>query len=153
MNNPLPPKTSMFWYDNSYTYEEAVQAFESDGTLKSLNIVPTTESDDLAGSPPERSMFWEGETKKIDPPPPSEPEPLNLKTEKEATEASPAHFIPVRYAIDQLETEETQPFGLPEEWKGQGPAKLNTVGYTLRQLRDGWLYVYDAINKSLDEYE
>jgi len=143
----------MFWYDNSYTYEEAVQAFESDGTLKSLNIVPTTESDDLAGSPPERSMFWEGETKKIDPPPPSEPEPLNLKTEKEATEASPAHFIPVRYAIDQLETEETQPFGLPEEWKGQGPAKLNTVGYTLRQLRDGWLYVYDAINKSLDEYE
>ncbi|EKY4874261.1 hypothetical protein QFY08_000147 [Vibrio alginolyticus] len=153
MNNPLPPKTSMFWYDNSYTYEEAVQAFERDGTLKSLNIVPTTESDDLAGSPPERSMFWEGETKKIDPPPPSEPEPLNLKTEKEATEASPAHFMPVRYAIDQLETEETQPFGLPEEWKGQGPAKLNTVGYTLRQLRDGWLYVYDAINKSLDEYE
>ncbi|MFB5142835.1 T6SS effector BTH_I2691 family protein [Vibrio diabolicus] len=153
MSNPLPPKTSMFWHDNSYTYEEAVQAFESDGTLKSLNIVPTTESDDLAGSPPESSMFWEGETKKIDPPPPSEPEPLNLKNEKEPTEALPAHFIPVRYAIDQLETEETQPFGLPEEWKGQGPAKLNTVGYTLRQLRDGWLYVYDAINKSLDEYE
>lgn len=153
MSNPLPPKTSMFWHDNSYTYEEAVQAFESDGTLKSLNIVPTTESDDLAGSPPERSMFWEGETKKIDPPPPSEPEPLNLKNEKEPTEALPAHFIPVRYAIDQLETEETQSFGLPEEWKGQGPAKLNTVGYTLRQLRDGWLYVYDAINKSLDEYE
>lgn len=153
MSNPLPPKTSMFWHDNSYTHEEAVQAFESDGTLKSLNTVPTTASDDMAGSPPERSMFWEGETKKIDPPPPSEPEPLNLKTEKEPTDALPAHFIPVRYAIDQLETEETQPFGLPEEWKGQGPAKLNTVGYTLRQLRDGWLYVYDAINKSLDEYE
>lgn len=153
MSNPLPPKTSMFWHDNSYTHEEAVQAFESDGTLKSLNTVPTTASDDMAGSPPERSMFWEGGTKKIDPPPPSEPEPLNLKTEKEPTEALPAHFIPVRYAIDQLETEETQPFGLPEEWKGQGPAKLNTVGYTLRQLRDGWLYVYDAINKSLDEYE
>ncbi len=153
MSNPLPPKTSMFWHDNSYTHEEAVQAFESDGTLKSLNTVPTTASDDMAGSPPERSMFWEGETKKIDPPPPSEPEPLNLKTEKEPTEALPAHFIPVRYAIDQLETEETQPFGLPDEWKSQGPAKLNTVGYTLRQLRDGWLYVYDAINKSLDEYE
>ncbi|GLR03146.1 hypothetical protein GCM10007906_07330 [Vibrio hyugaensis] len=153
MSNPLPPKTSMFWHDNSYTHEEAVQAFESDGTLKSLNTVPTTASDDMAGSPPERSMFWEGETKKIDPPPPSEPKPLNLKTEKEPTEALPAHFVPVRYAIDQLETEETQPFGLPEEWKGQGPAKLNTVGYTLRQLRDGWLYVYDAINKSLDEYE
>ncbi|MFN1515216.1 T6SS effector BTH_I2691 family protein [Vibrio owensii] len=153
MSNPLPPKTSMFWHDNSYTHEEAVQAFESDGTLKSLNNVPTTASDDMAGSPPERSMFWEGETKKIDPPPPSEPEPLNLKTEKEPTEALPAHFIPVRYAIDQLETEETKPFGLPDEWKGQGPAKLNTVGYTLRQLRDGWLYVYDAINKSLDEYE
>ncbi len=153
MSNPLPPKTSIFWHDNSYTHEEAVQAFESDGTLKSLNTVPTTASDDMAGSPPERSMFWEGETKKIEPPPPSEPEPLNLKTEKEPTEALPAHFIPVRYAIDQLETEETQPFGLPDEWKGQGPAKLNTVGYTLRQLRDGWLYVYDAINKSLDEYE
>ncbi|WP_045460169.1 T6SS effector BTH_I2691 family protein [Vibrio hyugaensis] len=153
MSNPLPPKTSMFWHDNSYTHDEAIQAFESDGTLKSLNTVPTTASNDMAGSPPERSMFWEGETKKIDPPPPSEPEPLNLKTEKEPTEALPAHFIPVRYAIDQLETEETQPFGLPDEWKGQGPAKLNTVGYTLRQLRDGWLYVYDAINKSLDEYE
>ncbi len=37
--------------------------------------------------------------------------------------------------------------------KATDSAKLNTVGYTLRQLRDGWLYVYDAINKSLDEYE
>ncbi|BCG18250.1 hypothetical protein HLBS07_21020 [Vibrio alginolyticus] len=64
MNNPLPPKTSMFWYDNSYTYEEAVQAFESDGTLKSLNIVPTTESDDLAGSPPRAQYVLGGRNKK-----------------------------------------------------------------------------------------
>ncbi len=30
MSNPLPPKTSMFWHDNSYTHEEAVQAFDVD---------------------------------------------------------------------------------------------------------------------------
>ncbi|MFN3015857.1 T6SS effector BTH_I2691 family protein [Vibrio coralliilyticus] len=153
MSSPLPPKTSMLWNDHPYTYEEAVSVYEQDGSLSSLTEVSTAPSNDIAGSPPESSMFWEGETKKIDPPPPSEPEPLNLKTEKEPTEALPAHFIPVRYAIDQLETEETQPFGLPEEWRGQGPAKLDTAGYTLRQMRDGWLYIYDAINKSLDEYE
>ncbi|ELV8620523.1 hypothetical protein QNF08_001960 [Vibrio vulnificus] len=150
---PFPPKSSLFWTDNSYSYDEAVSAYDKDGTLSSLTTKSAVASDDVSGSPPEHSMFWEGETKKIDPPPPSEPQPLNLKSEKEPTEALPAHFIPVRYAIDQLETEETKPFGLPEKWRGQGAAKLKTVGYTLRQLRDGWLYVYDAINKSLDEYE
>ncbi|MGL0923166.1 hypothetical protein XM79_c20086 [Vibrio vulnificus] len=150
---PFPPKSSLFWTDNSYSYDEAVSAYDKDGTLSSLTTKSAVASDDVSGSPPEHSMFWEGETKKIDPPPPSEPEPLNLKSEKEPTEALPAHFIPVRYAIDQLETEETKPFGLPEKWRGQGAAKLKTVGYTLRQLRDGWLYVYDALNKSLDEYE
>lgn len=150
---PFPPKSSLFWTDNSYSYDEAVSAYDKDGTLSSLTTKSAVASDDVSGSPPEHSMFWEGETKKIDPPPPSEPQPLNLKSEKEPTEALPAHFIPVRYAIDQLETEETKPFGLPEKWRGQGAAKLKTVGYTLRQLRDGWLYVYDALNKSLDEYE
>ncbi|MGR5095474.1 T6SS effector BTH_I2691 family protein [Vibrio maritimus] len=153
MSNPLPPKTSMLWNDHPYTYEEAVAAYEKDGSLLSLTETSTEPSNDIEGSPPEHSMFWEGETKKIAPPPLSEPEPLNLRTEKKPTEALPAHFIPVRYAIDQLETERTKPFGLPEKWKGQGPAKLDTLGYTLRQLRDGWLYVYDSINKSLDEYE
>ena len=153
MSNPLPPKTSMLWNDHPYTYEEAVAAYERDGSLSSLTETSTAPSNDIAGSPPERSMFWEGETKKIDPPPPSEPEPLNLKTEKEPTDALSAHFIPVRYAIDQLDNEDTSPFGLPTEWQGKGPAKLNTIGYTLRQVRDGWLYVYDSVRKVLDEYE
>ncbi|EOV0145634.1 T6SS effector BTH_I2691 family protein [Vibrio vulnificus] len=153
MSNPLPPKTSMLWNDHPYTYEEAVAAYEKDGTLSSLTEASTAPSNDIAGSPPESSMFWEGETKKIDPPSKPEPRTIDMTQRNEPTEAGPAHFIPVRYAIDQLDNEDTSPFGLPTEWQGKGPAKLNTIGYTLRQVRDGWLYVYDSVRKVLDEYE
>ncbi|GLT18230.1 hypothetical protein GCM10007938_20080 [Vibrio zhanjiangensis] len=153
MSNPLPPKTSMFWNDHPYTYEEAVVAYERDGTLSSLTEVSTAPSNDIAGSPPKTSMFWEGGTEKIDPPSKPEPRTIDMTQRNEPKQAGPAHFIPVRYAIDQLDSEDTSPFGLPAEWHGKGPAKLNTIGYTLRQVRDGWLYVYDSVRKVLDEYE
>ncbi|PMG69357.1 hypothetical protein BCT40_01420 [Vibrio lentus] len=153
MSNPLPPKTSMLWNDHPYTLEEAVAAYESDGSLSSLTETSTAPSNDIAGSPPERSMFWEGETKKIDPPSKPEPRTIDMTQRNEPEEGGPAHFIPVRYAIDQLDSEDASPFGLPTKWQGKGPAKLNTIGYTLRQVRDGWLYVYDSVRKALDEYE
>ncbi|MDN2666799.1 hypothetical protein OW495_08725 [Vibrio sp. 14N.309.X.WAT.E.F5] len=153
MSNPLPPKTSMLWNDHPYTLEEAVAAYESDGSLSSLTETSTAPSNDIAGSPPERSMFWEGETKKIDPPSKPEPRTIDMTQRNEPEEGGPAHFIPVRYAIDQLDSEDASPFGLPTKWQGKGPAKLNTIGYTLRQVRDGWLYVYDSVRKVLDEYE
>ena len=153
MSNPLPPKTSMLWNDHPYTYEEAVAVYERDGSLSSLTETSTAPSNDIAGSPPERSMFWEGETKKIDPPSKPEPRTINMTQRNEPKEVGPAHIIPVRYAIDQLDSEDASPFGLPTKWQGKGPAKLNTIGYTLRQVRDGWLYVYDSVRKVLDEYE
>ncbi|PML11637.1 T6SS effector BTH_I2691 family protein [Vibrio lentus] len=153
MSNPLPPKTSMLWNDHPYTLEEAVAAYESDGSLSSLTETSTAPSNDIAGSPPERSMFWEGETKKIDPPSKPEPRTIDMTQRNEPEEGGPAHFIPVRYAIDQLDSEDASPFGLPTKWQGKGPAKLNTIGYTLRQVRDGWLYIYDSVRKALDEYE
>ncbi|MCB5360760.1 T6SS effector BTH_I2691 family protein [Vibrio lentus] len=153
MSNPLPPKTSMLWNDHPYTLEEAVAAYESDGSLSSLTETSTAPSNDIAGSPPERSMFWEGETKKIDPPSKPEPRTIDMTQRNEPKEVGPAHIIPVRYAIDQLDSEDASPFGLPTKWQGKGPAKLNTIGYTLRQVRDGWLYVYDSVKKVLDEYE
>ncbi|MCG9680238.1 T6SS effector BTH_I2691 family protein [Vibrio sp. Isolate24] len=150
---PLPPKTSMFWVDHAYSCEEATAAYEADGNLLSFAKVSENPSDDVAGSPPKHSMFWEGGTEKIEPPVQKEPEPRKFTKPKTSSEAAPAHFVPVRYALDQLESEDTQSFGLPEHWRGQGPARLNTLSYTLRQLRDGWLYVYDAKQKTLDEYE
>ncbi len=71
------------------------------------------------------------------------------------------HIIPVRYALDEMTEgeaeQEAQPrFGLPDNWKGEGPfAKgLTKSAYTLRQLRDGWLYVLAEDNdNTFHEYE
>ncbi|WP_254230109.1 T6SS effector BTH_I2691 family protein [Vibrio coralliilyticus] len=158
-HNPLPPKKSMFWNDQSFSHDDAVTAYEQDGTLTSFNQMSDLESDDLAGSPPEHSMFWEGGTEKIEPPEQGVPEEkLNLK--KKEVEGETINIVPVRYAIDEIEDPEaepaTKPFGLPEEWKGKGSTKYSVdsgLSYTLRQLRDGWLYVYDHMTKELDEYE
>ncbi|NOI74126.1 hypothetical protein F0224_00450 [Vibrio coralliilyticus] len=149
----------MFWNDQSFSHDDAVTAYEQDGTLTSFNQMSDLESDDLAGSPPEHSMFWEGGTEKIEPPEQGVPEEkLNLK--KKEVEGETINIVPVRYAIDEIEDPEaepaTKPFGLPEEWKGKGSTKYSSdsgLSYTLRQLRDGWLYVYDHMTKELDEYE
>ncbi|RKJ84522.1 LysM domain-containing protein [Aeromonas veronii] len=61
-------------------------------------------------------------------------------------------LVPVRYALDEpFEAPATQPHPLPATGF-KGPLALNTP-YTLRQLRDGWLYVFDETAHILDEYE
>lgn len=62
-------------------------------------------------------------------------------------------LVPVRYALDELfDAPATQPHPLPS--KGfKGALALKATPYTLRQLRDGWLYVFDERTKMLDEYE
>lgn len=74
--------------------------------------------------------------------------------------ASPCSFcdkdialVPVRYALDEVfEAPATQPHPLPAK-DFKGPLSLKANPYTLRQLRDGWLYVFDEKAKELDEYE
>ncbi|MGN5152378.1 toxin VasX [Aeromonas enteropelogenes] len=62
-------------------------------------------------------------------------------------------LVPVRYALDEpFEAPASQPHPLPvKDFKG--PLALKANPYTLRQLRDGWLYVFDEKTKMLDEYE
>ncbi|WP_421243921.1 toxin VasX [Aeromonas sp. 601019] len=62
-------------------------------------------------------------------------------------------LVPVRYALDELfDVPAKQPHPLPS--KGfKGALDLKATPYTLRQLRDGWLYVFDEKAKILDEYE
>ncbi|MGY5612313.1 T6SS effector BTH_I2691 family protein [Vibrio brasiliensis] len=63
-------------------------------------------------------------------------------------------IIPVRYALDDM-NEQGQPLHpLPTtdtQWQGRFAPKQRQ--YTLRQLRDGWLYVYDETDKTFDEYQ
>lgn len=62
-------------------------------------------------------------------------------------------LVPVRYALDEVvEASATQPHPLPAK-DFKGPLTLKANPYTLRQLRDGWLYVFDETAKELDEYE
>ncbi|WP_235466593.1 toxin VasX, partial [Aeromonas australiensis] len=62
-------------------------------------------------------------------------------------------LVPVRYALDEVfEVPATQPHPLPAK-DFKGPLALKANPYTLRQLRDGWLYVFDETAKELDEYE
>lgn len=53
-------------------------------------------------------------------------------------------IFPVRYAIDEAPAEAGAPAPHPidEEWQGPGYPTIETRDYTLRQLRDGWLYVW-----------
>ncbi|MGH2437983.1 T6SS effector BTH_I2691 family protein [Vibrio cholerae] len=63
-------------------------------------------------------------------------------------------IIPVRYAFDVYDDQGQALHPLPKadrQWKGQLSIKQRS--YTLRQLRDGWLYVYDETAKTLHEYE
>lgn len=65
-------------------------------------------------------------------------------------------IFPVRYATDEAssEREEAQqgPHPLAEAWQQHGYPDLQTRSYCLRQLRDGWLYVWDEIDRTFHEY-
>lgn len=72
-------------------------------------------------------------------------------------------IFPVRYAIDESPTEKGQsqgPHPIPADWSwpqsstrtGYLP-NLDTRSYCLRQLRDGWLYVWDSFDQELHEYQ
>ncbi len=63
-------------------------------------------------------------------------------------------IIPVRYALDDMD-EKGQPLHpFPDkdsQWQGRFSPKQRH--YTLRQLRDGWLYVYDETDETFHEYQ
>lgn len=64
-------------------------------------------------------------------------------------------IFPVRYAIDETasEAEDIQgPHPLAEGWDAHGYPALQTRSYCLRQLRDGWLYVWDEVDRTFHEY-
>ncbi|MCE7638398.1 hypothetical protein LZT07_13820 [Vibrio fluvialis] len=61
-------------------------------------------------------------------------------------------IIPVRYAFDDNDENGQQLHPLPadgKQWHGQFKSKSRH--YTLRQLRDGWLYVYDETAQTFHE--
>ncbi|MGY3911193.1 toxin VasX [Aeromonas piscicola] len=63
-------------------------------------------------------------------------------------------IVPVRYALDEpFAPPQKQPHPLPAGAGFVAPLKFKESGYALRQLRDGWLYVYDEKAKTFDEYE
>lgn len=63
-------------------------------------------------------------------------------------------IIPIRYAFDDNDENGQQLHPLPAEGKQwQGQFKSKSRHYTLRQLRDGWLYVYDETAQTFHEYQ
>ncbi|WP_417884483.1 T6SS effector BTH_I2691 family protein [Vibrio rumoiensis] len=62
-------------------------------------------------------------------------------------------IIPVRYAIDDVDENGHQLNPLPEEGDWHGPFDLEHAKYTMRRLRDGWLYVYDEDGETFHEYQ
>ena len=63
-------------------------------------------------------------------------------------------IIPVRYALDEpFSPPQKQPHPVPVGAGFMAPLKFKESDYALRQLRDGWLYVYDEKAKTFDEYE
>ncbi|WP_143520316.1 T6SS effector BTH_I2691 family protein [Halopseudomonas pelagia] len=65
-------------------------------------------------------------------------------------------IFPVRYAVDEApqDPDDPAPNPIPADWQGhQSLPRLHKRTYTLRQLRDGWLYVVDRTTNTLDEYQ
>ncbi|PMM06375.1 hypothetical protein BCT63_06535 [Vibrio kanaloae] len=63
-------------------------------------------------------------------------------------------IIPVRYAFDDMNKQGQPLHPLPTtdtQWQGRFTPTQRQ--YTLRQLRDGWLYVYDETDKVFHEYQ
>ncbi|BCV39587.1 toxin VasX [Shewanella algae] len=72
--------------------------------------------------------------------------------------AQTVKIVPVRYALDefQLVPEPCPKHNLPSEGNFPGgyfSKQLKCNSYTLRQLTDGWLYVWNQTEKTLHEYE
>ncbi|MBC3951042.1 T6SS effector BTH_I2691 family protein [Pseudomonas folii] len=63
-------------------------------------------------------------------------------------------IVPMRYALDRsrYDVDPSQLTPLSAEGKWKCPPKLQSRGYTLRQLRDGFVYVYDETEEVLHEY-
>src|SRR5690554_2658630 len=65
-------------------------------------------------------------------------------------------LFPVRYAIDEApgQAGEPAPHPLASPWQGPDYPELQTRSYTLRQLRDGWVYVWveEGGEQRLDEH-
>jgi hypothetical protein len=64
-------------------------------------------------------------------------------------------IIPMRYALDRSRYDENPKQLKPLLKSGKWAAlpALKTRSYTLRQLYDGYVYVYDETAKTLHEYE
>lgn len=63
-------------------------------------------------------------------------------------------IVPVRYALDDVDDKNQQLNPWPQkelQWKP--PFKVKESFYTLRQLRDGWLYVYSEKDETFHEYQ
>jgi len=63
-------------------------------------------------------------------------------------------IVAMRYALDRsrYDVDPSQLTPLSAEGKWKRPPKLQSRGYTLRQLRDGFVYVYDETDEVLHEY-
>lgn len=63
-------------------------------------------------------------------------------------------IVPMRYALDRsrYDVDPSQLTPLSAEGKWKCPPKLQSRGYTLRQMRDGFVYVYDETDEVLHEY-
>lgn len=60
-------------------------------------------------------------------------------------------IFPVRYAIDEKQAQNTEAkHPIPNDWGATELPNINTRNYCMRQLRDGWVYVWDG--KKFDEY-
>lgn len=62
-------------------------------------------------------------------------------------------IIPVRYAFDDVDEQGSAVHSLPDSAEWRGRFKPANSQYTLRQLRDGWLYVYNQTAKTFHEYQ
>lgn len=150
-NFPYPPRHSMFWDDHQYTYDEAKALYEQGTVPHSRPVNLEANGGQPRTKPPEHSMMWHDEKLKQEPLEPKTP--VKKRKKKPVT---PCHLFPVRYALDENDENEKPKHGLPEGWRGKGfffGQAIAPYHNTLRQLRDGWLYVYNETDKTLDEYE